>query len=61
MMQSGKLSTLNITESPKTESVVSLLDIIEEPIRDEFSLSQKAQMVFLERFNAMSAEREIEV
>ena len=61
MTRNGKLSTLNITESHKTENVVSLLDIIEEPIRDEFFLSQKTQMVFLKRFNAMLAERATEV
>ena len=59
-MHNGRLSTLNIMESHKTGNVVSLLDALENPIRNEFSLSKKAQTVFLKRFNAMLAEKETE-
>lgn len=56
-MHNGRLSTLKIMESHKTGNVVSLLDVLENPIRNEFSLSKNAQKVFLERFNVMLAEK----
>ena len=57
MMQSGKYSTLKILECHKTEKDVSLLDIIEIPQSEEFSLSKKQQAEFLKRFNAIQAEK----
>ena len=53
MMQSGKFSTLKITECHKTENAVSLLGILENPAREEFYLSQAQQTEFLKQYNAI--------
>ena len=57
-MQSGKFSTLNISDQHKTESVCSLWDILESPKREEFSQSKKQRTEFLKRYNATQVERD---